>query len=1044
MDADVAGLHRLHLVGLIHGHRHGHVLALAHLGPSRLVGGDLHGVVAGEGGAVVVQGGAQNHRVDEVAHAQIHRDADGILLSQHVEGTDRPAHVQALVEGDLHAVGEEFGEEVGALLVAGGGGDGHTQGQIHPVGGVHAQGAHSLGQSGQSRVHSGLGGLFVGGNGLGLVQSGLERLFPLVSVLGEIQLLGLGDGLVQLVVVGDLLQVVDVILVGLEQDTLACLQLHGVDTVTNGGHEDGLTRLGADVADGLHGLVQGEPHGLGLVVVAVDQNGVLVVGALLHHTAHRQLLLAVHGPEVVPRGQGIVAAAEFGSRVVDHLGVQLHEGGADGADLPVQLADRLVEVGGLTLQIHNGGAVGLSGVGTGGVVAEVGVLLGTVGKARPDLIADVVPIGAVAVVPRHGLDVEGGGGVQLLPDGAVVLQIGVHGALIADRVAEAVDVVHDVVQKPLAVLGQLLVEGADVVGVLTAVVDVGHGVGHDLLDGGHSPCVLLGVGGLVLNVEARKSREVGVPLDEVLDLLFGLGGPGGVGEVHLADGYVHASFVGHLNGLEVVLIGDGIRVKGEVQLHVGDTRLLKGVEVVGIDLLGPEVGHEGDDVELILHAEGIHQHRGPVLRARGKILGGDHGLTHGDGVDGAVGVYLDHLVVTAGVDRLGGIQAAVRDQLQPVGLPGVHAQGGLVDDGLLHFSLLVAVQLDLAQGAGGGTAGVLDGAVTGDVNTEKLDGNGGIQLVGLGLHRRVAVCLGGYVLLGGVDRKPGLSVGGALQLKVPGEGLAVAPLHGVEDHCLQSVLPVQSDGDVHRVGLPDAAVGVGVPAQLDVTALQGLPLTVVEEGGIIEALNGNVAVGGLNVLSLGEVVGLGIPCRRRGEGRDGKHQKGQSHAEDTADHGYFLDGHRVRISFTCHSWAMAKCFKFGFIGGSGTAMNPFPSSTTCGGSPSPKGRLTVETLLLPHPIIRFSLWGIRECGLLNEPSLGGRGTAKRWMRGRGRFSSCYTDKPQFDCSLNRYKTVRLFRLHSHGYSLIRGSCARASLFHVMRSTRPSAGSRCTR
>ena len=28
-------------------------------------------------------------------------------------------------------------------------------------------------------------------------------------------------------------------------------------------------------------------------------------------------------------------------------------------------------------------------------------------------------------------------------------------------------------------------------------------------------------------------------------------------------------------------------------------------------------------------------------------------------------------------------------------------------------------------------------------------------------------------------------------------------------------------------------------------------------------------------------------------------------------------------------------------------MKPFPSSTTCGGPPSPEGRLTVETLLLP-------------------------------------------------------------------------------------------------
>ena len=511
------------------------------------------------------------------------------------------------------------------------------------------------------------------------------------------------------------------------------------------------------------------------------------------------------------------------------------------------------------------------------MVAEVGELLGTVGQTCPYLVADIVPVGAIAVVPCHGLDVEGGGSVQLLTDLAVVLQGGVHGVLVADLVSEAVEIVHDVVQKPVTVLGQLVVEGADVVGVGTAVVDVGHGVGHDLLDGGHGLGVDPGGGGLVLNVEARHTGEVGVLLDEVVDLLFGLGGPGSVGEVYLTHSHVHASLVGKLNGLQVVLIGNGVGIEGKIQLDVGHAGLLEHVEVVGIDLLCPEVGYEGDDVELILHAEGIHQHRGGVVHSVGHITGGDHGLAHGDGVHRTVGIHLDHVLVTAGIPHRRGIQTAVNRQLQPIRLPGVHAEGGLVDGGGAHLPRLVAVQLDLAQRRGGRAVGILDRAVAGDVQTEVVDLLGRAQRVLLGLHRQVVGGGRRHIGLGGVYVEPGFAVGRAQQAVVAGEALAVAPLHGVDDDLLQGVGAVQLDGDIHRVVLLDAAVGIGVPAQLYVAVGIGQPLAVVEKGGGEKALGGDIAVGGLNVLPLGEVVG-GTALRYGGEGGEGEHHACQTQA----------------------------------------------------------------------------------------------------------------------------------------------------------------------
>ena len=60
-------------------------------------------------------------------------------------------------------------------------------------------------------------------------------------------------------------------------------------------------------------------------------------------------------------------------------------------------------------------------------------------------------------------------------------------------------------------------------------------------------------------------------------------------------------------------------------------------------------------------------------------------------------------------------------------------------------------------------------------------------------------------------------------------------------------------------------------------------------------------------------------------------------------------------------------------------LHPF---TTVSPLRYPKGRINGETALFLYRTMLFALLQ-RKWGISRKPSLGGRGTAKRWMRGKG-------------------------------------------------------------
>ena len=530
-------------------------------------------------------------------------------------------------------------------------------------------------------------------------------------------------------------------------------------------------------------------------------------------------------------------------------GIQLHEGGTQSLHSGVDLADRLEQVGGVSVNINDGRAIGLSGVGAGCLPAEVGDLLQAVGKIHPYLIPDGIGIRAVDPgLPGHGLNVVCTRHAQLPGQCHVVIQLGVQQLLIAGSAGEDIGIVHHIVQDPAAVLLQLPVQPPDIVRIGTAEVDVGHGIGHDALDQSHGMSKGSCRTGFIHDVVPHHAGDMGVALGERQDLRIRLGRPGTAVEAGLADRHIQPPLVGKGNGLQVVLVGDGCRIQGKVHFHIGDAPGLEVIKHRGVDVLLEEVGNEGHDLEVIRHPEVVHQHMAGVDIATCFVCHQNVSLPAGLRMDGAVRIHRDYGLISALVGHHRGGQAFIGVQAEPIRLPRVHTQGGLVQCHRHHIlPVFISVYLHLAKGGQATAGSVLYPSLTGDVQTD-IPGLHRVKLVGASLHRHIGRQL--ILSLWHAGIRPGLRgnclplrpIQGHLDLKVLGEGPAIGPLHGLEHHLLHSAERAQRDDQIQCIILRQRHIRVGVPAQADVISLQAQPLPVRQEGQIVKALRRGIAV----------------------------------------------------------------------------------------------------------------------------------------------------------------------------------------------------------
>ncbi len=855
VDADIPRLHGVKEVVLVNGLLEQEPLHGLDGREGLAVGRDLDLEIGRGVLSPIVDAGLEHEGIDLAQLLEIQGQVDGGIAADVGVGIHRPTGVIALIQTHILAVGQVGEAEVGAVLVAVGAAHLAARREVLALDGGRAECPQCPPQGKQGGIHLGLLGLGVTQQSLGLGQRGGQCLPAVLTVLLRLDRLGLGDRLLQIVEVGHFLHLKGKILVTDQQDTLTRRQPDGIHAIDRG-QRLGLARHVADTVQGADALIHGKGHRGGCIVVAVDHHGVVAAALLVLHVADRQLLIPIGGMDEEPGGQLGVARAEALPGAVEGAAVQFHQGRSQSLHGGIDLGDRLKQVGRVAVDVDDGGAVGLGGVGTGGLPAEVGDLLDTRRQRGVDLIANGIGVRAVAPVPRHGLDVGRSVDTQPLTDLTVVLQLAVQGVLGAGGRTEGVGIVHDVIQRHAVLAPQLLLQSRDDAVIGTAEVHVGDGVRHHRLDQGNGAGEGNGIGWLIHHIVATHARQVGVAVDKIQYLFVGLVRPAACVEIRLADRHVQPALVSQSQRLEVVLIGDGIRIQREVQLHVGDAARLEVIEHRLVDVLLIEEGDEGHDLELLGGGVVRHCHGHLVGLPRLGIGQGNGSLAIGNGLHRAVILHLHDGGVRGDAGHgMGGLSLAV-GQEQAVALTGTHEQGILIHRKLsfLGRRALYAVQLQLAQGRVVSTGGI-ELCVAGDVDA-KIVHLGRIDVVGQGNHRRVGGGMG-IDVFGGDQCRPGLAVEGALQFKGLGGSIPLVPLHGLDHDPADPIGRIQREGNIHRVVFPGAIADAAVPAQLDIAAGVGVPVAVHQVGIIEEALGRNVGAGG----------GYTLPQRDVGQGR---------------------------------------------------------------------------------------------------------------------------------------------------------------------------------